>query len=171
MTNSSPFYDYSRDALYVELQAMRHVADYQSEFFGNLPVFVVYDSKGQAFPPSAICCCDLASWTAPTEPGILVSVDPELGRLMFEGAPPDPVRVAYAYAFGGPYGGGFYGGGPYGGGGWDNAGWGGGGCGCCCRVWIPPPPPPPPCCCCGGWGRGRGGWDGGGWGGGGYDGW
>ncbi|MEX3935874.1 hypothetical protein AB4Y32_29470 [Paraburkholderia phymatum] len=97
-----------RDALYVELEALRTVADYRPEFFGNPPVFAVYDSNGKSIPASAICCCDLAGWTAPTEPGIVVSVDPELGRLMFAGAPPDPVRVAYAYAFGGPYGGGTY---------------------------------------------------------------
>ncbi|BCZ84367.1 hypothetical protein PTKU64_80420 [Paraburkholderia terrae] len=97
-----------RDALYVELEARHNGGGSQPQFFGDPPVFVVYDGNRQPFPLSAICCCDLAGWTAPTEPGIVVSVDPELGRLMFAGAPPDPVRVAYAYAFGGPYGGGTY---------------------------------------------------------------
>ncbi|MGO9991353.1 MAG: hypothetical protein ACLPTF_02425 [Steroidobacteraceae bacterium] len=102
-----------RFALYLELEALRAVtahtlASYTPQFFGQPPVLVVCDTDGTAIDPSRICACDLSSWTAPTDVGIRVAVDPELGRLMFNGAPPDPVLVAYAYACSGEYGGGTY---------------------------------------------------------------
>ncbi|QBR01438.1 hypothetical protein [Paraburkholderia pallida] len=101
-------YALRRDALYVDLEALRTTPGYQSQFFGVPPVLAVLDTNGTAVDAKAICCCDLAEWSAPTDPAIRVSVDPELGRLMFNGPPPQPVRVAYAYVFGGPYGGGLY---------------------------------------------------------------
>jgi hypothetical protein len=102
-----------RFALYVELEALRALAahtldSYSVQFFGVPPVLAVYETNGTAIPNTAICACDLQDWTAPTGAGIRVAVDPELGRLMFSGPPPDPVRVAYCYAFSGPYGGGTY---------------------------------------------------------------
>ncbi|MGF6789693.1 hypothetical protein [Paraburkholderia sp. 35.1] len=102
-----------RDALYVELESLRAVhagtlASYTPAFFGVRPVLAIFDSNGAPIGPLQLCCCNLSEWTAPTEPGIRAAFDPELGRLMFNGAPPAPVRVACAYAFSGPYGGGTY---------------------------------------------------------------
>ena len=101
-------YALRRDALYVDLEALRNTPGYQSPFFGAPPVLAVLGANGQPVDATAICCCDLANWSAPTDPGIVVSVDPELGRLMLNGTPPEQVRVAYAYVFGGPCGGGTY---------------------------------------------------------------
>jgi hypothetical protein len=102
-----------RFALFVELEALRALAahtltSYAPQFFATPPVLIVYESDGTSIDPLNICACDLAEWTAPADPAIRVAVDPELGRLMFNGVPPDPVGVAYAYAFSGPYGGGTY---------------------------------------------------------------
>lgn len=102
-----------RFALYAELEALRALAahtidSYSIQFFGVPPVLAVYEADGTAIANTAICVCDLEDWTAPTAAGIRVAVDPELGRLMFNGPPPVPVRVAYCYAFSGPYGGGTY---------------------------------------------------------------
>lgn len=102
-----------RDALYVELEALRAVhagtlASYTPAFFGEPPVLGIFESDGTPVNPLQLCCCNLSEWTAPTDPAIRAAFDPELGRLMFNGAPPDPVCVAYAYAFSGPYGGGTY---------------------------------------------------------------
>jgi hypothetical protein len=98
-----------RDALYVDLEALRTTpSGYQSQYFGKPAVLAVFESNGAPVDASKICSCDLADWTAPTDPAIRVSIDPELGRLMFNGTPPEPARVACAYAFGGPYGGGTY---------------------------------------------------------------
>ncbi len=102
-----------RFALYLELEALRalaaHTIDaYSVQFFGVPPVLAVYETDGTAVANTSICACDLKDWTAPTGAGIRVAVDPELGRLMFDGPPPDPVRVAYCYAFSGPFGGGTY---------------------------------------------------------------
>ena len=57
---------------------------------------------------SSIEICDLETWTPPTDPGIVVSVDPERGRLVFATPPTEPVTVDYTYAFSGDYGGGTY---------------------------------------------------------------
>jgi hypothetical protein len=102
-----------RFALYTELEALRALAahtidSYSVQFFGVPPVLAVYEADGTPIANTAICACDLEDWTAPTQAGIRVSIDPELGRLMFNGPPPDPVRVAYCYAFSGAYGGGTY---------------------------------------------------------------
>jgi len=102
-----------RFALFVELEALRALAahtigSYTAQFFGVPSVLVVFEADGTPVDHTKICACDLQDWATPTEPGIRVAVDPELGRLVFNGAPPDPVRVAYCYAFSGPYGGGSY---------------------------------------------------------------
>ncbi len=102
-----------RFALFVELEALRAVAahtldSWPAQFFGVPPVLVVCEADGSAIDPLKICACNLANWTAPADPAIRVAVDPELGRLMFNGGPPDPVRVACAYAFSAPLGGGTY---------------------------------------------------------------
>jgi hypothetical protein len=102
-----------RFALFLELEALRALAVHTIEsatvqFFGIPPVLVVLEADGTPIDHTKICACDLEDWTAPTDPAIRVAVDPELGRLMFRGRPPDPVRVAYCYAFSGPYGGGTY---------------------------------------------------------------
>jgi hypothetical protein len=99
-----------RFGLYLELEALRagHPS-HAPQYFGIPPVLVVWDTGRLPIAAVNICVCDLSDWTAPTDPNIRVAVDPELGRLMFNGAaPPDPVFVAYAYAFSGPYGGGTY---------------------------------------------------------------
>ena len=98
-----------RFALFIELEAIRaNAPGYLPQFFGTPPVLAVYEQDGTAIDPRNISACDLRDWTPPANPAIRVAVDPELGRLVFNGEPPDPVRVAYAYAFSGPYGGGTY---------------------------------------------------------------
>ncbi|HEY0183335.1 MAG TPA: hypothetical protein VGC09_11060 [Rhodopila sp.] len=102
-----------RFALFLELEALRALAAHAIDsaavqFFGSPPVLVVLEADGTPIDHTRICVCDLEDWTSPTDPAIRVAVDPELGRLMFRGRPPDPVRVAYCYAFSGQYGGGTY---------------------------------------------------------------
>jgi hypothetical protein len=80
-------------------------------FFGDPPVFTIFDAAGASIPPTAIEICDLTNWTQPTAAGIQVSVDPVLGRFVFASPVPaatDDIRVACAYAFSGNYGGGTY---------------------------------------------------------------
>jgi hypothetical protein len=73
------------------------------------PVVVVRVGE-EKVADNAIGWCDLSAWTAPSTPGIEVAVDPELGRLAFATPPEDgtAVKVDYAYAFSGDYGGGAY---------------------------------------------------------------
>jgi hypothetical protein len=102
-----------RFALFLELEALRALAAHTIDsttvqFFGIPPVLVVLEADGTPIDHTRICACDLEDWTPPTDLAIRVAVDPELGRLMFRGRPPNPVRVAYCYAFSGPYGGGTY---------------------------------------------------------------
>jgi hypothetical protein len=102
-----------RVALYTELEALRAgslQAD-RASYFGAAPVLAVYDAAGDAIPAAQLAVCDLTTWAAPTDPRIRVVVDPELGRLMCNPAvfsAPAPLRVSYAYAFSGDYGGGTY---------------------------------------------------------------
>lgn len=102
-----------RFPLYSELEALRAgtlQAD-EAVYFGDPPVLAVYDGSGNAIGPLHLDVCDLSQWTAPSRPEIFAAVDPELGRMTFNTAVfavPAPVRVSYAYAFSGEYGGGTY---------------------------------------------------------------
>lgn len=120
---SSPFglagqenvpFELRRLPLYTELEAWRFANDhnlpYHLSYFDTEPVLAIYEVDGTPIDPLNVCVCDLATWTAPVEPGIRVAVDPELGRFVFDAAPKSgsAFRVSYAYAFSGDYGGGTY---------------------------------------------------------------
>ena len=102
-----------RVPLWVELEALR-AGSLQADrafYFGAAPVLAVYDAAGKAVHPANLAVCDLTNWAAPTDPQIHVVVDPQLGRLMCNPSTfsaPNPLRVSYAYAFSGDYGGGSY---------------------------------------------------------------
>jgi hypothetical protein len=100
--------------LYNELETARAAAavgaPFASDYFGSTPVLAVFEADGTPIESAKICVCDLETWTAPTEAGIRVAVDPILGRFVFDAAPDAgaQIDVTYAYAFSGDYGGGTY---------------------------------------------------------------
>jgi hypothetical protein len=74
------------------------------------PPPVTVTVNGTPVASTALAWCDLRSWTAPTAAGVIVAVDPVLGRLVFA-APPtatDVVTVDFTYVFSGQFGGGDY---------------------------------------------------------------
>lgn len=102
-----------RYPLYSELQnlASSAIAPDEAQYFGLHPVLAVYDITGTAIEPQRMAVCDLTQWQGSSDPGIYVTVDPDLGRLVCNPAAfsvPPQLRVAYAYAFGGDYGAGSY---------------------------------------------------------------
>lgn len=106
-------YPLRRFPLYQELEALRAgtLAPDGAIFFGAQPVLAVFDATGTSIAAAQLTVCDLSNWKAPADPEISFAVDPELGRIASNAAltgVPNPLRVAYAYAFSGPYGGGTY---------------------------------------------------------------
>jgi len=100
-----------RYPLYAELEARRaQGVSYPLSYFAP-PPFDVHDAGGSLIDPAAVEICDLSTWSAPSAAGIRVSVDPELGRLMFAAPVPDPAETIVLDAtttFSGDYGGGAY---------------------------------------------------------------
>ncbi len=103
--------------LHEELEALRQGTSGPEHYFGDGPVLEVF-VKGEAepLPPERIHICHLGEWRRPEDPAdpddqeqIEAMVDPVLGRLSFASTvTPDPVKVSYAYGFGGDLGGGPY---------------------------------------------------------------
>jgi hypothetical protein len=89
-----------RRALSADLKAQPQ----ERVYFGETPVLAV-----EGYSANQLVICDLSAWQANLGAG-QVAVDPELGRLAFpaSAAVPSPVKVSYAYGFGGALGGGPY---------------------------------------------------------------
>jgi hypothetical protein len=105
-------YPLQRYPLHIELEGIRAAkatgTPPRLDAFAH-PPFAVRDAAGTPIPPEQLAVCDLSSWTAPTEPGVRVGVDPVLGRLAFAApVPSGTVTVDFRYAFSGDYGGGPY---------------------------------------------------------------
>jgi len=100
-----------RRILYDELTTLQQDPNAVPIYFGWPPVFTVSDANGTALTTKQIAICNLATWSAPTAPGIVAAIDPELGRIRFAAPAPAAgkvIAVSYAYAFSGPFGGGSY---------------------------------------------------------------
>ncbi|HUR35920.1 MAG TPA: hypothetical protein VM032_19085 [Vicinamibacterales bacterium] len=100
--------------LHVPMPVSRHTLQHDLPLYygeGSTSRVLRVSVNDTVVPAAAVTACTLsdsgAGWAHAPQPGGL-AIDPELGRVAFDVAPPGEVLTSYAYGFGGDLGGGPY---------------------------------------------------------------